>query len=78
MDSPHLDEALRFKTNSLRGGNIENIYAVNINVNQVKNAVLKIDYYYEEGGCWKISSIYKKNVYLKKMLSLWKVVMECG
>ncbi len=60
MDSPHLDEALRFKTNSLRGGNIENIYAVNINVNQVKNAVLKIDYYYEEGGCWKISSIYKK------------------
>lgn len=49
MDSPHLDEALRFKTNSLRGGNIENIYAVNINVNQVKNAVLKIDYYYEEG-----------------------------
>ena len=36
MDSPHLDEALRFKTNSLRGGNIENIYAVNINVNQVK------------------------------------------
>jgi polygalacturonase len=69
MDSPHLDEALRFKTNSLRGGNIENIYAVNINVNQVKNAVLKIDYYYEEGDVGKyLPSI--KNVYLKNVVSM--------
>jgi polygalacturonase len=49
MDSPHLDRALRFKTNSIRGGVVENIYFRNIKIGQVKEAVLIIDYNYEEG-----------------------------
>ena len=49
MDSPNLDRALRFKTNSVRGGVIENFFARRITVGQVKEAVVLIDFNYEEG-----------------------------
>ena len=49
MDSPHLDQALRFKTNAMRGGTIEHIFFRNIGVGEVANAVLQIDCLYEEG-----------------------------
>jgi polygalacturonase len=49
MDSPHLDRALRLKTNSVRGGFIENIFMRNVTVGQVADAVLHIDMFYEEG-----------------------------
>lgn len=49
MDSPVLDRALRFKNNAARGGTIENVYMRNCQVGQVADAVLSIDYYYEEG-----------------------------
>lgn len=47
MDSPELERALRIKTNSLRGGIIENIYFSNISVGEVKESVLDIDCQYE-------------------------------
>ena len=59
MSSPHLDRALRFKTNSLRGGVVENIYARNIKVGEVRDAVIKIDYYYEEGDAGKFTPVMK-------------------
>jgi polygalacturonase len=49
MDSPNLDRALRFKTNSVRGGVIENFFARRITVGQVAEAVLLVDFNYEEG-----------------------------
>jgi unsaturated rhamnogalacturonyl hydrolase len=49
MDSPRLDRALRFKTNSVRGGLLENFYARNIRVGQVAEAALIVDFQYEEG-----------------------------
>jgi polygalacturonase len=49
MDSPNLERALRIKTNAVRGGIIENIFMRNIRVGQVSEAVVKVDYYYEEG-----------------------------
>ena len=49
MDSPNLERALRIKTNSVRGGIIENIYLRNITIGQVAEAVLKINFYYGEG-----------------------------
>jgi polygalacturonase len=49
MDSPVLDRALRFKNNAARGGIIENVFMRNCQVGQVADAVLSIDYYYEEG-----------------------------
>jgi polygalacturonase len=49
MDSPNLDRALRIKTNSVRGGFVENVYLRNITIGQVDEAVLKINFYYGEG-----------------------------
>lgn len=49
MDSPHLNRALRIKTNSIRGGIVENIYLRNITVGQVSDAVVRINFYYGEG-----------------------------
>lgn len=49
MDSPTLDRALRFKTNSVRGGVIENIFARRITVGRVAEAVVLVDFNYEEG-----------------------------
>ncbi len=47
MDSPSLDRVLRIKTNSCRGGVIENINMRNVTVGQCKEAVLKINTDYE-------------------------------
>jgi polygalacturonase len=49
MDSPNLDRALRLKNNAARGGILEHIYMRNVTVGQVADAVLQIDYLYEEG-----------------------------
>ncbi|PCJ93451.1 MAG: glycoside hydrolase [Flavobacteriaceae bacterium] len=46
MDSPNLERAIRIKTNTLRGGFVENVYVKNIVIGQVKEAVLKINTYY--------------------------------
>ncbi|MBP1638911.1 MAG: glycoside hydrolase [Bacteroidetes bacterium] len=47
MDSPELDRVIRIKSNTCRGGVIENVYVRNIKVGQCKEAVLKIDLQYE-------------------------------
>ena len=47
MDSPNLDRVLRIKTNSCRGGIIENINMRNITVGQCGEAVLKVNTDYE-------------------------------
>jgi len=49
MDSPNLDRALRIKTNSVRGGTVEDIYLRNITIGQVAEAVLRINFLYGEG-----------------------------
>jgi len=54
MDDPNLDRAIRLKTNSVRGGFIENVYVRNVTIGQVKEAVLLIDFFYpdvEKGNC---------------------------
>jgi len=50
MDSPHLDRALRLKSNARRGGTIENVYMRNVEVGRVSEALLTIDFLYEEGA----------------------------
>jgi polygalacturonase len=49
MDSPQLDRALRIKTNSLRGGIVENIFMRDIKIGEINDAVVLIDFYYGEG-----------------------------
>ncbi|EIJ38189.1 MULTISPECIES: glycoside hydrolase family 28 protein [Galbibacter] len=46
MDSPNLDRAIRIKTNTLRGGFVENVFVKNIEVGQVKEAFLKVNTHY--------------------------------
>lgn len=49
LSSPNLNQALRFKTNAMRGGAIENIYFRNMEIGEISDAVLQIDFNYEEG-----------------------------
>lgn len=50
MDSPNLDRALRFKTNAVRGGTLENVFLRRTEIGRVAEAVLTIDLLYEEGA----------------------------
>jgi polygalacturonase len=53
MDSPRLDRALRIKTNSVRGGVVERVFMRDVTVGQVAEAVIAIDFNYEEGDTGK-------------------------
>jgi len=68
MSSPNLDRALRFKTNSERGGIIENVYARNIQVGEVKEAIILIDYYYDTGDKGKFTPV-MRNFYFNNISS---------
>ena len=50
MDSPNLDRALRLKTNAMRGGVLEHIYMRDVTVGQVSDAILQVDFNYEEAA----------------------------
>jgi unsaturated rhamnogalacturonyl hydrolase len=50
MDSPQLDRALRFKSNAVRGGVLENVFMRDVKIGQVSEAVLTVDLIYEEGA----------------------------
>jgi polygalacturonase len=70
MDSPNLDRALRLKTNSVRGGFIENVFMRNVAIGQVSDAVLRVDLFYEEGDAGKyppkVRNIEMRNVTSRK------------
>ena len=70
LDSPNLDQALRFKTNAMRGGAIENIFFRDIRIGQIAHAVLQIDFNYEEGPAGPehplVRNIEVRNVTCKK------------
>ena len=71
MDSPNLDRAIRIKTNSNRGGLTENVYVRNLEVGQVKEAVLKLNMFYEVYGAKpgifipQIQNIFLENITVK-------------
>ncbi|MCD7973700.1 MAG: glycoside hydrolase family 28 protein [Candidatus Azobacteroides sp.] len=70
MDSPHLDRVIRIKTNTCRGGVIENIYVRNIEVGECKEAVLKINLQYEpREDCQRDFPPVVRNVYLDNITS---------
>ena len=47
MDSPNLDRIVRIKTNSCRGGIIENVFVRNVKVKECNEAILRINLLYE-------------------------------
>ncbi len=69
MDSPQLDRAIRLKSNLLRGGYLENMYVRNVEVGEVKEAVLHIDLEYaRETGEFppRVHNIFMENVTSQK------------
>ena len=68
MDAPELERVLRIKTNSCRGGVIENINMRNITVGVCKEAILKINTDYEpkeiccRGYYPTVRNVYMENV----------------
>lgn len=66
MDSPNLDRALRIKTNSLRGGMVENIFMRRVKVGKVAEAVILVSMFYAEGDVGQrtptIRNIYVEDV----------------
>jgi len=68
MDSPNLERALRIKTNSLRGGIVENVYMRNCTIGQVSDAILRINFLYGEGDVGNFTPVVK-NIKLEKITS---------
>ena len=67
MDSPNLDRALRIKTNSLRGGTVENIYLKDITVGTVSDAAIRVNYFYGEGDIAEFTPIVR-NIEIQNMV----------
>jgi len=67
MDSPNLDRALRIKSNSYRGGIVENIFMRNVEVGEVSNAVVNLNMRYDpnEGNDGKYPPVFR-NIKWKK------------
>jgi polygalacturonase len=70
MSSPHLERGLRVKTNSYRGGVIDNIHFSHVTIGEVAQAAVEVDFFYEEGkgGPFKpdVKNIYISDVTSKK------------
>src|SRR5207247_721106 len=68
MDSPRLDRALRIKTNSVRGGTIERVFMRDVTVGEVADAVVTVDFLYEEGDAGKYPPVVR-NVDVRNVTS---------
>jgi len=72
MSSPHLERAIRIKSNACRGGVMKNFYFRNIKVGEVREAVFKINMVYEKEKAAKcnfpptLTGVYVKNVTSQK------------
>ncbi|MGE0079287.1 MAG: glycoside hydrolase family 28 protein [Bacteroidales bacterium] len=68
MDSPNLDRALRIKTNSVRGGVVENVHFKNIKVGEVKEAVILVSFQYQEGDAGLFTPIVR-DIFIENVTS---------
>src|SRR5699024_3133138 len=65
MSSPHLDHAIRIKSNSVRGGVIKNLHFNDIEVGQITGAVIRMNmHYWDEKGKFPptLDSVFIDNV----------------
>ncbi|MBC2605263.1 glycoside hydrolase family 28 protein [Pelagicoccus albus] len=68
MNSPHLERALRIKTNSIRGGLIENIFVRDVQVGSVADSVIKVNFLYEEGDAGDFAPVVR-NIVVRRLVS---------
>ncbi|MBN1518330.1 glycoside hydrolase family 28 protein [Candidatus Sumerlaeota bacterium] len=77
MDSPNLERGLRIKTNSVRGGVIENVFMRNVVMREVREAALRINYHYQEGDKGDfpptVRNVYMTNVHCYKSKYPWHI-----
>ena len=69
MSSPHLERALRIKSNARRGGWVENVYMKDVEVGQVSDAVIRVNlFYFKETGPYlpRVENINVENVNCQK------------
>jgi polygalacturonase len=62
MDSPDLWNAFRVKNNASRGGLLENFYFRDVTIGEVSNAIITIDFNYEEGAKGKFTPVMRNFV----------------
>ena len=67
MESPHLERAIRLKSNSSRGGYLKNLYVRNIQVGQVADAVVRINLNYEKDRGEHYPTV--ENIYIDGIVS---------
>lgn len=48
INSPNLWVAIRIKSNTMRGGTVENVNIKNVMIERVRDAVFSVDFYYED------------------------------
>lgn len=76
MSSPDLERGLRIKTNSLRGGLIDTVALTDIEIGEVKDAIV-INFYYEEGDAGDhlplVKNIFVHNFHVKKAQRIFEV-----
>ena len=70
MDSPNLNQVLRVKSNSKRGGVVRNIFLRDINVGQVSESIVRLDMQYdpEEAAGYDFLPV-MKNIYIDRVES---------
>jgi polygalacturonase len=68
MDSPNLENALRIKTNSSRGGVVENIFMRDVEIGEVKYAIVRVNFNYENGDIGKFTPIVR-NIFMQNVKS---------
>lgn len=65
MSSPELERGVRFKTNAMRGGTIENVFVRDVAIGET-GAALDIDMLYEEGAAGSFTPVVR-NVAIDRM-----------
>ncbi len=76
MSSPELERGIRIKTNSVRGGVIENFFIRDITIGEVQTAIV-IDFHYEEGDAGQHTPIVRnidiRNLRCEKAVKVFQV-----
>jgi polygalacturonase len=65
MSSPDLERGIRFKTNAMRGGTIENVFVRDVEIGETGSA-LDIDMLYEEGAAGSFTPVVR-NILIERL-----------
>jgi polygalacturonase len=68
MSSPDLERGIRFKTNAMRGGTIENVFVRDVEIGETGSAI-DVDMLYEEGAAGAFTPVVR-NVVIDRMTVL--------